>query len=148
MLVGGGVHQAKYKALAESLGIIEKVDFPGLVPYEDVPYWQNQLDIYVSPSNSESFGVSALEAMACEKPVIVTDVGGLPEVVVADETGYIVPPRKPEAIAEKIVLLLNDSALRQKMGRAGRLHVQRNYEWQQNVAQMIAVYQAQMNKKG
>jgi L-malate glycosyltransferase len=140
LLVGGGVHQSKYEQLCADLGIADRVFFPGLVRYEDVPKWQNELDIYVCPSNSESFGVSALEAMACEKPVIVTDVGGLPEVVVADTTGFIVPPRNAALIAQKMLYLIENPVFMEKMAKAGRTHVQANYEWQGNVQTMIDIY--------
>jgi glycosyltransferase involved in cell wall biosynthesis len=140
LLVGGGIHQAKYEQLCHDLDIKERVSFPGLVPYEDVPQWQNQLDIYVSPSNSESFGVSALEAMACEKPVVVTNVGGLPEVVVENITGFIVPPRDVTLLAKAIKTLIENPDLAEKMRKAGRIHVQKNYEWQGSVQTMIGIY--------
>ena len=140
LLVGGGIHQAKYKILCHDLGINDRVLFPGLVRYEDVPRWQNELDIYVSPSNSESFGVSALEAMACEKPVVVTNVGGLPEVVVENVTGFIVPPRNVASLAQAIQTLIENPDTAQKMAKAGRLHVIENYEWRANVQTMMEIY--------
>jgi L-malate glycosyltransferase len=140
LLVGGGIHQTKYEALCADLGLTDCVLFPGLVPYEDVPHWQNELDIYVCPSNNESFGVSALEAMACEKPVVVTNVGGLPEVVVENVTGFIVPPRDVACLAKAIQTLIENPDLAEKMAKAGRLHVIENYEWRANVATMLGVY--------
>jgi glycosyltransferase involved in cell wall biosynthesis len=142
LLVGGGIHQAKYEQLCADLGIKERVSFPGLVAYEDVPQWQNQLDIYVCPSNSESFGVSALEAMACEKPVVVTNVGGLPEVVIENITGFIVPPRDVAHLAKAIKILIKNPDLAEKMRKAGRIHVEKNYEWQDNVQTMVAIYKS------
>jgi len=82
--------------------------FTGKVPYNEVPKYQNMLTISVSVSDSESFGVAILEASACEKPVVVSNVGGLTEVVEDGVTGIIVPPRNPEKTAEAIEKLLLD----------------------------------------
>jgi len=100
------------------------------------------MDIYVavSVSESESFGVAIIEASACGLPVIVSDVGGLPEVVVANKTGLIVRREDVSGTAEAIIKLVRDRDLREQMGLNGRLHVQENYEWSKNVSQMEEVY--------
>jgi glycosyltransferase involved in cell wall biosynthesis len=89
-----------------------------------------------------SFGVSALEAMACEKPVVVTNVGGLPEVVIENITGFIVPPRDVAHLAKAIKILIKNPDLAEKMRKAGRIHVEKNYEWQDNVQTMVAIYKS------
>ncbi|MEY4926458.1 MAG: hypothetical protein RI894_894, partial [Bacteroidota bacterium] len=144
LLVGGGIKEREYKQLAIDLGIAEHVVFQGLVPFSEVPDWHNELDIYVSPSilDSESFGVSAVEAMACERPVIVTDVGGLPEVVLKGKTGLIIPPRNAEAIANAILFLIENPELAAEMGRQGRLHAKATYEWRDNVQTMLDIYKS------
>ena len=146
LLVGDGVQTAEYQALTIEYGIADKVIFQGLVPFSEVPYWQNQMDIYVSPSilDSESFGVSALEAMACERPVIVSAVGGLQEVVLHNENGLHVPPRNAEALADAILRLLNDAAFAQQLAVSGRNWVKDRYEWRDNVAQMMVIYEEEL----
>jgi glycosyltransferase involved in cell wall biosynthesis len=100
------------------------------------------LDISVSVSitDSESFGVAVIEASACEKPVIVANVGGLPEVVEDEVTGFVVPPQDAEATASALEKLVLNKSLRQEMGNAGRQRVQRLYDWKNNVQQMLSIY--------
>jgi len=107
------------------------------------------LDIYAAPSTeeSESFGVAILEASACEKPVIVSDVGGLPEVVIENQTGFFVKPSNPEMLAEKMEILISDLELRKKMGAAGRKFVSEKYNWNDNLNQIISAYNGLIGNK-
>jgi L-malate glycosyltransferase len=129
LIVGDGSRRGALQALAQSLGIADEVTFAGRVPYARAPEMHNALDIAVFPSieDSESFGVSAIEAQACARPVIVSRVGGLPEVVVEGKSALVVPPRDPGALAAAIGELLDSPARAAAMGRAGREHVMRNY---------------------
>ncbi len=142
LIVGGGPDETKLKNLARELNIADITTFCGRVPHEEVPKYLNSMDIYVavSVSESESFGVAIIEASACGLPVIVSDVGGLPEVVVANKTGLIVRREDVSGTAEAIIKLVRDRDLREQMGLNGRLHVQENYEWSKNVSQMEEVY--------
>jgi glycosyltransferase involved in cell wall biosynthesis len=130
LIVGGGSLEHALKELAQSLGIAPAVTFAGRVPYARAPEMHNSLDIAVFPSveDSESFGVSVIEAQACARPVVVSRVGGLPEVIIEGETGLIVPPRDARALASAIGLLLDDPARAAAMGLAGRRHVTANYD--------------------
>lgn len=140
LIVGGGSLERYLKDLCKNLNIENKVIFTGKVPYSDVPKYHNMLSVFVTISNSESFGVAVIEASACEKPVVVSNVGGLPEVVESDVTGFIVPPRNPEKTAEAIERLILDKPLRERMGKDGRKRVIKFYNWENNVAQMIELY--------
>jgi len=140
VLVGGGNQEKELKKLAETLGIADLVSFVGRVPHKDVPKWLNSFDVYVTLSESESFGVAVLEASACGIPVVVSDVGGLPEVVVNEKTGYIVPRNNPEMAAYMLEKLINDESLRVKMGAEGRSFVLANYEWKENADRMEKLY--------
>ncbi|NLC71607.1 MAG: glycogen synthase [Desulfuromonadaceae bacterium] len=86
--------------------------------------------LFVCPSIYEPFGITNLEAMACEKPVVASAVGGIPEVVVPGETGYLVPPADPRALAEAINTVLRDRRKAKQMGRAGRKRVEERFTWQ------------------
>jgi L-malate glycosyltransferase len=114
----------------------------GKVKFADVYKYHNALDIYIAISimDDESFGVAVLEASACEKPVIVSNVGGLPEVVMNEVTGFLVPPKDPIATSLKIEKLMNDTELRLRMGKAGRDFVNNNYNWKDSIIQMINIY--------
>jgi glycosyltransferase involved in cell wall biosynthesis len=99
------------------------------------------LDIYiaVSTEDSESFGVAILEASACETPVIVSNVGGLPEVVDNNITGFVIPHSNVEFLVKKIELLLDEN-LRKKLGKAGRARVMKHFKWDDNLEQMVNNY--------
>ncbi len=140
LIVGSGSLEAKLKKMVSDLGLSEYTVFVGKVPYDEIPKYHNMIDIPVFVSNSESFGVAVIEASACEKPVIVSDVGGLPEVVENNVTGIVVPPRNEIETAKAIEKLVLDKSLREKMGKAGRERAKKLYNWEENVKQMIEIY--------
>jgi glycosyltransferase involved in cell wall biosynthesis len=120
------------------------VRFAGPVPHAEVPHWLHQMDIYVAASrlDSESFGVAVLEASACALPVVVSDVGGLPEVVAHGVTGLVVPRDDPAALSAAVERLVADADLRRAFGEAGRVRVQQQYEWTHSVDEMLACFNA------
>ena len=140
LIVGGGSQRARLESLARELGVWADTRFTGHVGHDEVPQYFNMLDIAVMPSIFESFGVSAIEANACCKPVVVCDVGGLPEVVEDGVTGLVVESRNEVAIATAIGRLVAEPGLRSKMGQAGRERVGKLYEWNANVEQMLSIY--------
>lgn len=131
LVVGDGPQRGELESLARELGIVSCVEFAGAVPHADVPAWLNRLDVYAAPSrlDSESFGVAVIEASACALPVVVSDVGGLPEVVREGETGLVVPRDDVPALQAALKRLALDSQLRERLGQGGRAHVEREYEW-------------------
>lgn len=140
LIVGGGSLEKELKQLTKDLNIENKTIFTGKVPFEDVPRYHNMLSVSVSVSNSESFGVAIIEASACAKPVVVSNVGGLPEVVEDGITGFVVPPRDEKETAKAIEKLILDEELRTIVGNRGRERVKKLYNWNVNVAQMIGIY--------
>lgn len=140
VIAGGGPALADLEALADRLGIRHRVAFLGDVPHADVPALLGTFSLYVALSRRESFGVAVAEASACGLPVVVSRVGGLPEVVLDGTTGLIVPPENPEAAAAAIRSLLADAARARAMGHAGRAFVRTAFEWDSCVDRMIAVY--------
>lgn len=142
LIVGKGPLDQEFKTLADQVGVAEDTIFTGFIPVEKVPLYHNLIDISVFPSIcSESFGVAVIEASACEKPVIVTRKGGLPEVVEENVTGLIIPANDVDALADSINLLLYNPDLRKKMGIAGRSRVTKLYDWKSNLNEMISHYQ-------
>lgn len=143
LIVGGGPEETNLKQLAQALGIANVTTFVGAVSHSEVPTYLHQLDVYVALSrmDSESFGVAILEASACALPVVVANVGGLPEVVEHDKTGWIVPKEDWQAAAQALEFLVRDSQLRSSLGKAGRDFVFTHFDWQKNVSQMETVYQ-------
>ncbi|PZA00691.1 glycosyltransferase family 4 protein [Gammaproteobacteria bacterium 2W06] len=141
-LVGDGPDRRALEDLAETLGIAHVTEFLGRIPHDTVPRELAGMDIFaaLSREDSESFGVAAIEAGAARRPVVVSDAGGLPEVVRDGETGLIVPRENPEAAAEALTQLVQDGKLRLRMGEAGAAHVARQYDWAASVNTMLEVY--------
>jgi glycosyltransferase involved in cell wall biosynthesis len=146
LIVGDGPQKTEYELLAKQLGINEVITFVGRVANEQVPKYINKMDVFCVPSHSESFGVAAVEAMSCGVPVVVTNVGGLPEVVRENETGLIVPKENPEKLAQAILTLLRDDKKRKDMGLKGIAHVKENYNWFDNANKMLQLYNKVLNK--
>ena len=128
-MVGDGPMHDGCRALAERLGVAHAITWTGWLPHDRVPQTIGGWDVSVVPSLSESFGVAALESQAMEVPVVASRVGGLVETVREGQTGLLVRPCDPEALAEAVVALLGDEQRRRAMGAAGRRMVAREYEW-------------------
>jgi glycosyltransferase involved in cell wall biosynthesis len=107
IIVGTGVAEEQYKNLAKELNIADRVKFLGYIPNKDLPIYYNIADIYVITSIWEELSNTIMEAMACGVPVIATNVGGNPYLVKDGETGFLVPPRKPDVLAKKITYVLD-----------------------------------------
>ena len=140
---GKGSKETKLKLLANKLGISDKVSFCGFVSGKDLLQAYEQMDVFCALSRQESFGVSVLEASAMNLPVIVSDAGGLPEVVKHNETGFIIDGGEPSAVANSMLTLVEPD-LRIKMGAAGRAFVIENYSFQGNLEQQLVIYQKQL----
>jgi glycosyltransferase involved in cell wall biosynthesis len=106
----------------------------------DVLSLHKAFDVFAMSSVTEGLGTSLLDAMACGKPVVATSTGGIPEVVVDGETGFLVPPRDHEAMAEAIVRLLKDTALRARMGAAAIRRVREKFSADRMVQETLRVY--------
>lgn len=118
----------RLKAVASSLGVRDRVDFLGSVAHHELPYFYAAADAVVMPSYSESFGLVALEAQACGRPVVASGVSGLRSVVRDEVSGYLIEGHDPALYAERIGRLLADPELAQQMGLRGRLLAQR-FSW-------------------
>ncbi len=139
-IAGSGRLEAALRNQAHLLGVAEHIHWYGRIPHSGVPTFLGSLELFVNPSRAESFGVAAIEAQACGVPVIASRVGGLPEVVRDGETGVLVPPEDPDAIAAAILALLRDPQRRSAMGRVARAWVRERYDWRANVLEMLDVY--------
>lgn len=140
LIVGGGPEEDELRALCRTLGIADAVTFAGSIPHAEVPRYLSMLDIYIALSRRESFGVAVVEAAACERPAIVSDVGGLPEVVQDGTTGIVVACEAVEETAAAIVHLVKNPDARRAMGKAARRFVQERYSWEKSVDIMEEVY--------
>lgn len=109
---------------------------------ENVADWLNDMDVFVMPSLAEAFGLAVVEAMACELPVVASDVGGLREIVVEGATGLRVPPRDSVALARGVLELLRDNARREAFGKAGRARVQEKFTLERQAREMEEALEA------
>jgi glycosyltransferase involved in cell wall biosynthesis len=151
-IVGDGPLRLFLENLTVKLGVEKKVVFYGYInqnlSFEQYITILRSLDIFaiLSILDSETFGVSAVEASACGIPVVATSVGGLPEVIESEKTGIIVPPKNVEATAKALNRLISDEQLRIKMGKNGRKKVEEKYNWSTNISQMINLYSQTIEK--
>ncbi len=114
-VVGDGPLQARLQAQTDELEIAERVTFVGPRPPDEIVWWLSAADLVIVPSIAESFGLVAVEALACGIPVVASRVGGLVEHIVDGENGFLVPPGDSRSIAEKVDALLSDLARRMSM---------------------------------
>ncbi|OLD92546.1 MAG: hypothetical protein AUG84_01085 [Chloroflexi bacterium 13_1_20CM_4_66_7] len=118
----------RLKAVATELRVRDRVDFLGSVVHHELPFFYAAANVCVMPSYSESFGLVGLEAQACARPVVGSDVTGLRSVVRDEVSGYLVGGHDPAAYAERIGRLLDNPELAEQMGLRGRLLAQR-FSW-------------------
>ncbi len=140
LIVGGDASAltqiAELREQAEGLGIDHHISFVGAVDHSELPLYYNAADVCVVPSFYESFGLVAVESMACGTPVVASRVGGLASTILDGETGYLISWRCPEPFAERLELLLDNDELRASFGRSAREAVER-FRWT-NVATAVA----------
>ncbi len=129
----------RLQELARSLGLDEMVLFLGKRGQNTLPYYYSAAEVVVMPSHYESFGMVALEAMACGTPVIASRVGGLGYLVKEGETGYTIPAQDPKALADKLRLLFVDHTLRSRLGAQAVVYAQR-FRWEAITDEIAAVY--------
>ena len=138
-LVGDGPERESVERQAEDMGIIERVDFLG--DQEFVAELLPAADVFLLPSQHESFGLAALEAMSCGVPVVGSRIGGLPEVIIHEETGYLCDPNDVACMSAIVLGLLRDEDLRLKIGRAARARAEQEFNRDKVVARYVDAYQ-------
>lgn len=143
LIVGSGDYSDKLRRRAKDRGVEDKVIFTGRVAFDDIPKYFAACDIFILPSISrlEAFGLVVLEAMASSKPVIVSKIPGVMELVTDGQEGVHTEPMNAEDLAEKIKLLLSDPMLRKKMGENGRSKVLKDFTWDKVAKQIEEVYE-------
>ena len=141
MLVGRGSLDAELKALTSQLGIGHAVHFVGFVPNDQLPDTLCSLDVYVSTSLSDAgIAASTAEAMACGLPVVTSDSGENSRWIDDGVNGLLVPVSQPEALADRLIRLLADADLRQRLGQAGRATIQARNDYRVEMGKMEHLY--------
>ena len=142
-VVGGSLDASpelnELKSKIQEADLTDRVDIIGSVSQEKLVYYYNSCDIFVMPSLHESFGLAALEAMACGISVVVSDVGGLKTFVTDSETGFLVAPANANEIAVRIALLLENDSLRNQMGEKAQIEA-RSRTWEITSREIALLY--------
>lgn len=145
LLIGDGPLRRELEGLAAALSLEKDVLFLG--SRQDIPELLALMDVAVLPSLEEGFPNAVLEAMAAGKPVVATRVGGIPEAVIHGETGLLVQPKDPQALADAILALLDDPQLAEEMGRAGQERVKKEFSLDRMIREMEGLYEELLSRK-
>jgi len=148
-IIGTGPLDGSLRNLAQEKGLSDRVEFLGHVSDQDLVAYYHACDVFVLPSvtNAEMFGVVQLEAMACRKPVISTNLPtGVSWVNQHGKTGYVVPPGNAEELAKGIRQLVGNPRLREEMGEAGRLRVEQHFTSTKMAESMLQLYHEMLNE--
>jgi glycosyltransferase involved in cell wall biosynthesis len=138
MIFGFGSKEEYYKRLCDELGISQNVTFNGYIVNTEVPKAFYKMDVACFPSLSESFGVAAVEAMACGVPVITSDASGFTEVIEQNVTGFIIPKNDIDALADKMLeVYMIDKDILKQMGMNGYRRVEELYNFEKNLETYI-----------
>jgi N-acetyl-alpha-D-glucosaminyl L-malate synthase BshA len=144
LMVGEGPERSSAAALARRLGIHDRMRFLGMQAHlAEIAGWA---DVFLLPSELESFGLSALEAMAAGVPVIGSDAGGLPEVVRHAETGYLLPVGDVDGMAARTIEILKDDERRSEMGRSARRRAESLFGVDRVVSQYERLYETVLGR--
>ena len=130
----------RLRQLARELGVSDRVKLCGSVARADMPAVLRSADVVACTPWYEPFGIVPLEAMACGIPVVASAVGGMLDTVVHDVTGRLVPPKRPDLLADAVAGLLRDEFLRKSLGAAGRDRARSRYSWDRIAADTLRVY--------
>jgi glycosyltransferase involved in cell wall biosynthesis len=141
-IIGEGSQADALILLAKKLNICNDVEFVGTIAHEDLAIELQNIDVFaaLSVDNSESFGVSVVEAMAAGKPIVVSNAGGLKEVIEANCSGLVVQMNDANEAANALIKLIQNKHLALMLGRAAHERALKKYQWKYNQGQMLALY--------
>lgn len=146
LIVGSGPLRREIEDSVASESLSGNFVFYGNIPENQLSAAYNASDVFVLPSVQEGQGIVLLEAQACGKPVVAFGVGGAKEAVKANESGFLLELGDTEGLADMVLRLLGDAALRQKMGSVGRRFVTENYTWDLCAQRMFSIYKEALSK--
>lgn len=148
LLLVGRPHLHNYiEDFTRQNGLTGRVVMVGAVAHQEIRLWMQACDVFILPSYSEGMPVVMFEAMSLGKPVILTRVGGVTEVISDGKNGILIPPRDVEAIRQALKRVLENPELAEQLGAAAQATVLNGYTWADNARQMLNIYQAMVNNK-
>jgi glycosyltransferase involved in cell wall biosynthesis len=146
LIAGSGREEQNLKKLVTELNLEQNVRFLGFVSGREKYSFYKSSDIFILPSRHDSFPIVILEAMACGKPIVASNVGAISEIVINGENGFLFEPENINDLTKKTIMLLNDKNLREKMGRLGENTIS-NFSWENIALQTVTVYKGIVNQK-
>ena len=141
LMIGSGPEEDVIKGIVDALDLNHYVHFTGFIPNDELAYYLNSAEIYVSTSITDGSSLSLLEAMACRLPVVVSDVPANCEWVKDGENGYIVPCKKVNPISDRVKTLLNDKLTSDRMGKLNLIIARERADWRKNYLLLERIYQ-------
>jgi glycosyltransferase involved in cell wall biosynthesis len=145
LIAGAGDLEDYLRDLALEFGVAERVHVLGA--RKDVPALMHAIDVFAMPSIWEGFGIVLLEAMAAGRPIVASRVATIPEVVVDGETGVLVPPGAPSALAQALGTLARDAARAKRLGEAGRERLRRQFSIEKMVGDTETLYRELLEER-
>jgi L-malate glycosyltransferase len=151
-IIGTGPEEENLKQRVKELSLEDNIIFLGRTSNTDINRYYHSADVFVMPSinqsgNTEALGVVLLEAMSCGCPVVGSDVGGIPDIITDNENGFLVPEKDSGALAEKIILLLSDTQVREKFRKNGLMNVKNHFVWDAIVIRFVEAYHCAADKQ-
>lgn len=147
LIIGGGPEEARLKKMVADYQLDNQVIFFGNVPFEKAIGILKTAHIVVNPSYTEGLPTSVTESALCRKAIIATNVGGTPEVISGKNDGFLVPPRQPHIIAEKLTLLIENPTLRTTFSENAFSTVKNKFSWHHSADQYLAVFSELLNNR-
>lgn len=141
-IIGTGPYEEELRQMVADMGLEDRVHFLGFVPNEELPNHYRRSDIFVLPSETESFGLVFAEAMSCGLPIAASNVGGIPETVRDGVDGLLCPPRQPLALRENIQRLMSNVDTREEISHSQRERILERYTWDQIAARYADLYRS------
>ncbi len=145
-MVGEGQERPRLEALSRELGVDARVTWLSGIPDAELARWYGACNVFVHPSivdrtgDTESVGTVLMEAMSYARPIVSTNVGGIPDVIQDGVTGLLVPEKNPQALADAITRVLCDDELARRLGAAARASIQAQVDWDKSVDEIVRIY--------
>ncbi len=139
-LLGGGSQGNVIRGILEKGGVIDQVQFPGFIPQKDLPRYYNEADIYISASHVDGSSVSLMEAMGCGLPCLVSDIPANKEWVQEGENGWLFADGDANALAEKILRVIENRDTLDEIGANARLVAEKRADWSKNFEKLLIAY--------
>lgn len=140
IMVGNGPQRADLRSQVESASLSQTIHFVGAKSHDEIPAWLSAADILILPSRSEGLPNVVLEAMACQRPVVATQVGGVAEAVDNGKTGFLVPDTDVDDLVRATRSIVENPEMARAMGLEGRRVVESEFSWRQNARRVCKIY--------